>query len=241
MVESIAPAAGRTLIISEGILGTIGSAPTFLRRSSIRLLSARTGSEVLSLAGTSDPALLFLEYRMPDIRGDQVCRKIRADLRLRQLPVIILGPPEPGHIEVSCRRAGCTLYSSGPPGGLRLLQRVAEFLGIPPRSEDRVPVVLSVSYGTVTSEVLGRSVNLSVGGILVRTATPLRTGYFVSLRFYPDEGPEPILAPGRILHVLATEDGEYDIGVRFLTLPLESAERIEKLLQRQLPTRHSGL
>jgi uncharacterized protein (TIGR02266 family) len=98
---------------------------------------------------------------------------------------------------------------------------------------DRVPVVLSISYGTVTSEILGRSLNLSVGGILVRTSTPLRTGFFVSLRFYPDEGRHPVLAPGRILRVLATEDGEYDIGVRFLTLPQESMERIENLLRRQ--------
>jgi uncharacterized protein (TIGR02266 family) len=123
----------------------------------------------------------------------------------------------------------------------RLLERMAEYLGVPPRMDDRVPVVLTVSYGTVTSEVLGRTLNLSLGGMLVRTATPLRTGFFVSLRFHPDENGRPVLAPGRILRVLATEEGEYDIGIRFLTLPHESIERIEKLVQRQRVSPSPGL
>jgi CheY-like chemotaxis protein len=241
MVERTDPAAGRTLIISEGILATLGNAPTLLRRASIRLLSARTGSEVLSLAGTSDPGLLLMEYGMPDLRGDQVCRRMRAEERFRKLPIIIVGPPEPAGIELSCRRSGCSLFISAPLDDPRLLRRMAEYLGVHPRAEERIPVVLSVSYGTVTSEVLGRSLNLSVGGILVRTATPLRTGFFVSLRFYPDEGKHPILAPGRIMRVQTTEDGDYDIGIRFLTLPLESAERIQQLLRRQGPFQASRI
>ena len=43
----------------------------------------------------------------------------------------------------------------------------------------------------------------------------------------------PILAPGKILRVVPTEEGEYDVGVQFLTLPRESVERIERLIDRQ--------
>jgi CheY-like chemotaxis protein len=237
MVERTVPASGRNMIITQGILASIGSVPTFLRRASIRLLSAHTGSEVLSLAGTSDPGLILLDYSMPDFRGDQVCRKIRANHLIRRIPIIIIGPPEPARIELNCRQSGCTLFAPCPVDQRRLLHRVAEFLGLPARLEERAPVILSVSYGTVTTEILGRSLNLSVGGILVRAATPLRSGFFVSLRFTPDRGKRPILAPGRILRVTPTEDGEYDIGVQFLTLPQESVERIQKLLDRKAALR----
>ena len=94
-------------------------------------------------------------------------------------------------------------------------------------------MVLSVSYGTVTTEVLGHSVNLSTGGMLVRTPIPLRAGYFVNLKFYPDGKRHPILAPGKILRIAPTEEGEYDVGVQFLALPRESVERIERLMERE--------
>jgi CheY-like chemotaxis protein len=233
MAESEGPANGRTLIITEGILSSLGPAPTFLRRTSIRLLSARTGSEVLTLAGTSDPGLLLLEYSMPVMKGDQVCRRLRADKRLVKVPVIIVGPPEPSRIEVSCRNSGCSLFSPAPVDFSRLLPRVAEYLGVAQRQEERLPVVLSISYGTVKSEVLGRSMDLSSGGILVRTPTPLRVGFFVNLRFNPDKGRRSIMAQGRIRRTIPTEEGEYDVGIQFLTLPVESVDRIEKVLQIQ--------
>ena len=232
MIMNATKASGRTLIISEGILASLGPEPTFLKRSYVYLLPVRTGSEALTLAGASDPGLLLLEYEMPVLRGDQVCRKIRADERLREVPIIIVGPPEPAAIGVSCRKSGCSLFSSVPVDFVRLLPRVAEYLGIPHRREDRIPVVLSVSYGTVTTEVLGHSLDLSTGGILVRTPMPLRVGYFVNLRFYPDDPQLSLLAPGKILRVVDTEEGEYDVGIQFLTLPRESEERIERLLKR---------
>jgi CheY-like chemotaxis protein len=233
MAESEGPANGRTLIITEGILSSLGPAPTFLRRTSIRLLSARTGSEVLTLAGTSDPGLLLLEYSMPVMKGDQVCRRLRADKRLVKVPVIIVGPPEPPRIEVSCRKSGCSLFSPAPVDFSRLLPRVAEYLGVAQRQEERLSVVLSISYGTVKSEVLGRSMDLSSGGMLVRTPTPLRVGFFVNLRFNPDKGRRSIMAQGRIRRTSPTEEGEYDVGIQFLTLPVESVDRIEKVLQIQ--------
>ena len=177
--------------------------------------------------------MLLLDYTMPDLRGDEVCRKMRADARLREIPVIIVGPPEPAEIGVSCRESGCSLFTPAPADFPRLLPRVAEYLGIPHRREDRIEVVLSVSYGTVTTEVLGHSVNLSTGGMLVRTPIPLRAGYFVNLKFYPDGKRHPILAPGKILRIAPTEEGEYDVGVQFLALPRESVERIERLMERE--------
>ncbi len=234
MIERRDPASGRTLIISEGMLAGLGPAPSILKRASIRLLPARTGPEALTLAGASDPGLLLLDYSMPLLRGDQVCKKIRADERLRGVPVIIAGPREPAEVEVSCRRSGCSLFTPSPVDFPRIFPRIAEYLGIPRRREERVPVMLSVSYGTVTTEVLGRSLNLSVGGILVRTAAPLRVGFFVSLRFHPDKGKRAIFAPGKILRVTGTEDGGYDVGIQFLALPRDSEERIEKLIGPQL-------
>ena len=233
MDERAATAPSRIVIISEGILASLYLGPTFLKRTSVHLLPVRTGSEALTLAGASDPGLLILEYEMPIFRADQVCRKIRADDRLRGVPLIIVGPPEPASIGVSCRQAGCSLFSPVPVDTARLLPRVAEYLGIPHRQEDRIPVVLSVSYGTVTTEVLGHSRNLSTSGILVRTPIPLRTGYYVSLKFCPDDPRLALLAPGRILRVTPTEEGDYDVGIRFLPLPRDSVERIERLLEQQ--------
>jgi len=223
----------RTIVITEGILSSFGFAPSFLRRASVRLLSARTGPEALSLAGVSDPGLLLIDYFLPLLRGDQVCRRLRASPKLQKVPVVIVGPSEPPAIQASCRRARCSLFVPTPVDFPALLSRMAEFLSLPDRGRGRIPVVLSVSYGTIVTEFLGRSRDLNEDGIRVGTVVPLRHGFYINVKFLLGEDERAIVAPGQIIRVSSTEEGEYEVGIRFLSLPREALQRLRDFLETQ--------
>jgi CheY-like chemotaxis protein len=222
----------RIVVISEEILSGLRSAPNFLRRSNIRFLLAYSGAEALSLARASSPAVALLDYAMPVLRADQVCREIKASPKLRDIPVVIVGPALPPEFEISCRQAGCTAYLHSPADIDFLSSLLARLLGIASRQAPRLPVLLSVSYGTVTSQSLGRSRDLSLAGVRVRTMTRFRRGFNINLQLSLD-GNGPISTLGEVTRCTPTEEGEYELGIRFVGLTLEARDRLAEFLSRR--------
>jgi CheY-like chemotaxis protein len=222
----------RIIVISEEILSGLRSAPSFLRRSNIRFLLAYSGAEALSLARASSPAAVLLDYALPVLRADQVCRAILASPKLRDTPVVIVGPALPPEFELSCRQAGCTAYLHSPVDIDVLASLLVRLLGLVHRQASRLPVLLSVSYGTVTSQSLGRSRDLSLVGIRVRTLTRFRKGFNLNLQLSVN-GERPIVTSGEVTRCTPTEEGEYDLGIRFVGLSLEARDRLAEFLSRQ--------
>ncbi len=61
-----------------------------LERESYRVRSAVTGTEGLRKLREEPPDLLILDLMLPEMSGFEVCRTVRADPRLANLPVIML-------------------------------------------------------------------------------------------------------------------------------------------------------
>lgn len=53
-------------------------------------LAAMSGAEGLELALTLDPDLILLDLVLPDMDGYQVCAKLNADLRTKDIPVLLM-------------------------------------------------------------------------------------------------------------------------------------------------------
>lgn len=222
----------RVIVISEEVLSGLRSAPSMLRRSHIRFLLAYSGAEALSLARASGPSVVLLDYALPVLRADQVCRELKTSPKLREVPVVIVGPALPPHFEKSCRAAGCAAYVYVPVDFDALSSLLARIMGLPIRQSSRLPVLLSVSHGTVTSQSLGRSRDLSLAGIRVRTLARFRRGFNISLHF-PLDGEGSIVAGGEVTRCVPTEDGEYDLGIRFVGLSLEARDRIAQFISQR--------
>ena len=54
------------------------------------VLTASTGSEALEIARREQPEVMILDFEMPDMCGDNLCRAIKADRDLHQTPVILV-------------------------------------------------------------------------------------------------------------------------------------------------------
>jgi CheY-like chemotaxis protein len=51
---------------------------------------ACTGAEAIDKAGHAPPAMILLDFILPDMRGTEVCRALLADARTRALPVVLV-------------------------------------------------------------------------------------------------------------------------------------------------------
>ena len=54
------------------------------------ILFATRGAEALERAAAEDPDLILLDVMMPDLDGFEVCQRLKADERLRKIPVVFV-------------------------------------------------------------------------------------------------------------------------------------------------------
>jgi CheY-like chemotaxis protein len=60
------------------------------RRPGVRLISAMRPQLGLDLAAEHDPDLLLLDLHLPDMPGQEVLRRLRAEPRTAEVPVVVL-------------------------------------------------------------------------------------------------------------------------------------------------------
>jgi DNA-binding response OmpR family regulator len=65
----------------------------FAPRADIRLVSASRALLGLELARVHQPSVVLLDKKLPDLRGDEVLQRLRADPLTSSIPVIIVTKP----------------------------------------------------------------------------------------------------------------------------------------------------
>jgi two-component system phosphate regulon response regulator PhoB len=61
-----------------------------LREAGFETLAVATGAEGLAAARAMRPAVVILDLMLPDLAGTEVCRRLRADAELGDVPVLML-------------------------------------------------------------------------------------------------------------------------------------------------------
>lgn len=88
-MKTRAPARKRILVIDDtkDLLFIVSRQ---LQRSGYDPLTAETGEEGLRIAQDALPDLILLDTMLPKMKGREVCARLKADPRTREIPVIFL-------------------------------------------------------------------------------------------------------------------------------------------------------
>lgn len=97
-------------------------------RPSIRLLPAGMGSLGLELAAEHRPDLVLLDLHLPDVGGDEVLARLRADERTKDIPVVILSADATDRTPGPLLDAGAQAYLTKPIGVRELLEVVDTYV-----------------------------------------------------------------------------------------------------------------
>ena len=85
------PSAPLTVLYIEDNLSNLQLVERVLRRRpAVRLISAMRPQLGLDLAAEHDPDLVLLDLHLPDMPGQEVLRRLRAQARTANVPVVIL-------------------------------------------------------------------------------------------------------------------------------------------------------
>ena len=92
--------------------------------------TATCGYDAGLVSAAFEPELILLDYMLPDVNGDRVCRSVKADPRLADTRVLIVsGAADPAEVE-RLMAAGADGFLQKPFSMAALLARVETLLGL---------------------------------------------------------------------------------------------------------------
>jgi PAS domain S-box-containing protein len=126
----------RTVLYIEDNLSNVQLVERIVeRRPNVELLVAMQGQLGLELARQHQPDLVLVDLNLPDLDGETVLRRLRAEPRMRDIPVVVLSADAtPGQI-ARLRAAGAADYLTKPFDVPRFL-RLVDGLGIDAAQQD---------------------------------------------------------------------------------------------------------
>jgi two-component system phosphate regulon response regulator PhoB len=99
-----------------------------LTREGYEVLDCETGERALSLARAQTPDLVVLDLMLPGMDGLEVCRRLKADPKTAQLPIVILTAKGEESDVVAGLEVGAEDYVTKPFSGKVLVARVRRLL-----------------------------------------------------------------------------------------------------------------
>ena len=99
-----------------------------LKKYGYEALSASDGEEALELARQKNPDLILLDVKLPVLNGYEVCKRLKADEKLRKVPVIFLTADASVKIVEETKKLEAEGYLLKPFEANQLLEKIREFL-----------------------------------------------------------------------------------------------------------------
>ena len=126
----------------------------YLEKENYRVHVARDGFSALELAGRIIPSLILLDLMLPQLDGIEVCRKLKADERLREIPIIMVTAKAEEVDKIRGLEIGADDYVTKPFSAKELVARIKAQLR---RREGAVPEK-SFAYAGLTLDTIKHEV-----------------------------------------------------------------------------------
>jgi len=123
-----APTDKRGVVIADGDEPSLALLHEVLELHQVNIFMAQTGEDAMSITRWLKPAMVFLDVLMPGVDAVDVCRLMRADTELADIPVIFFSQLDEKRLHHIADDAGATDYLVKPAIIGELYRLVARYL-----------------------------------------------------------------------------------------------------------------
>lgn len=116
------------VLVVEDDPGVRGLLAELMAGQGYEVVTARDGLEGLVKLELRHPSLVILDIRMPDVEGDRVLAEMRADVRTRSVPVVVVSGVAEAHRRFDPLVGRANVFPK-PFDVDALVRRVGELLG----------------------------------------------------------------------------------------------------------------
>ncbi len=172
-----------TILIIDDSLFFLELIRSFFKRTGTKTLLATNAGEALDLLTRSKPDLILLDQYMPDMKGDELCRKIKENPISEKIPVIMVTSSNKKADMERCFSSGCDDYVTKPINREELLTKVNKYIEIITRAYERAPICVRMNYFYENGISEGQLNVISEGGAFIMGEEQLPVGSSIRLQF----------------------------------------------------------
>ena len=206
----------KTVLVADDTAFVRDRFSTALETAGHKALAVKSAAELLDRLRADDGAidLIVLDLRLPNVPGVDLVRAIRK-LDDGRLPILIFSGTIANADEVRDLAAlGVAGYVNEYSAVQHILPSLAPHLfpdNFNRRSSPRVVLGIPIQYRFGNTIAAALTLNLSHGGIAIRTTSPLESGSKIKVRFRMPGSKRDIDAEGRV----AWSDRRVGMGIQF--------------------------
>jgi two-component system alkaline phosphatase synthesis response regulator PhoP len=87
-----------------------------------------TGEEGIDQAKRSPYQLILLDYKLPGMNGDEVCRVLKREDRTKHIPIVLISAQDEGKLKRLVQETGADGYIGLPLDGKQIAEKIKGFL-----------------------------------------------------------------------------------------------------------------
>lgn len=208
----------------------------FLNRIWYSPVLARAPEEGILLAQQTPFSLIILDGDVSEGELRSEITLLRTNHLLKDQPLLVFISSSKVLMSESLLAQGCTAVLTKPLD-LSMVYGILARLSGQPRTTPRIPVKIRVEIEEGTPETVLTCVNLSEGGLFLRTLEPLTEGSFLHIKFKLPLDTETINLSAEVVRTfplgnkLEVEPG---MGLRFIDMPENTLLRIRNFVQWEM-------
>lgn len=197
---------------------------------------ARTAEEGLRLAQRTLFSLILFDGDISALELKPAVTVLKTEPSLKDLPLVVFMTDDNAATNESLVAQGCAAVITKPID-MAILYGVLQRLSGQPRTTPRIPVKMRVGIDEGTPEKELSGINLSEGGIYLRTIAPLSEGTVIHVKFTLPHDTEAIELTAEVVRTLPlTVQLETDpgMGLRFVDAPEDVLVKIRNYVQWEM-------
>ncbi len=223
----------KKIVINEAIAASIDKGSSILQRKDMKLFTARTNDEALSIHRAERVNLIISRVDLPGTACEQLFAPMRNDATLRSVSLLLFCLDRPGD-RVRAELCRPNAIMALPVNSALLLEKAESLLNVPARESYRVLLSASIVGSSRDRSFFCRSENISVTGLLLETERSLSLGDWLTCSFFlPDT--KQITVAGEVVRIINLTDKSETkrYGVKFGNVPPEDIAAIEAFVKKK--------
>jgi CheY-like chemotaxis protein len=211
---------------------------SFLKLSSVHVLTAKDGVEALQMVKKESPSLVFMDLHMPHMDGIECCARIKADQATKSVTVVMITTEGKGEERQLCFKAGCDDFLTKPLDRILFLETARRFLPAIDRRDIRMPCREKAKFRAFGLTLSGEILDLSANGTYIATDYEVKTGTVLDIAFALTDGNRTMIqTKGRVAWVNSRESRKnpkvpVGFGVEFFAMAVELREALKSYVER---------
>jgi CheY-like chemotaxis protein len=199
-----------------------------LRPAGIENLTLTSSTEAAGHLLATKFDVVLVDLRDSPLHGVELTKTIRKSGRNRQTPVVLMSGDQSKGTLPRGFSAGASFFVHMPMDKDRLTKLIVHLTATEqrPRRFRRVSERMRVKLVSSHLQLEGETVDLSLGGMLVRVPRAFPLGAMVEVSLYPPAIVKPIVGLGTVTRVT----GNNEVGVQLERLTIEQSRRLQEYL-----------